>query len=131
MRRLRVREAHLPNSIHSGSNRTWPVPDLQPGPKHIPTTLSELVGGVRSTWQEGWVKPTCPEHRPLPSASPQGTAQQLQSLGAEKEAAQKECEAFLSARPAGPAALHLPVALNNVKNKYSDVQVLCNLYGET
>ncbi|XP_028376591.1 envoplakin [Phyllostomus discolor] len=62
--------------------------------------------------------------------SHKGTAQQLQRLGAEKEAAQKECEAFLSARPVGPAALHLPVALNNVKNKYSDVQVLCNLYGE-
>ncbi|KAM5308293.1 envoplakin [Glossophaga mutica] len=62
--------------------------------------------------------------------SHKGAAQQLQSLGAEKEAAQKECEAFLSARPMGPAALHLPVALNNVKNKYSDVQVLCNLYGE-
>ncbi|ELK35761.1 Envoplakin [Myotis davidii] len=60
----------------------------------------------------------------------QGTAQQLQSLGAEKEAAQRECEAFLSARPVGPAALHLPVALNNVKNKYSDVQALCTLYGE-
>lgn len=62
--------------------------------------------------------------------SHKGTAQQLQSLGAEKEAAQQECEALLSARPAGPAALHLPVALNNVKNKYSDVQVLCSLYGE-
>ncbi|EPQ18959.1 Envoplakin [Myotis brandtii] len=65
--------------------------------------------------------------RPRP---PQGTAQQLLSLGAEEEAAQRECEAFLSARPMGPAALHLPVALNNVKNKYSDVQALCNLYGE-
>ncbi|XP_019499892.1 PREDICTED: envoplakin isoform X2 [Hipposideros armiger] len=62
--------------------------------------------------------------------SHKGTAQQLQSLGAEKEAAQQECEAFLSERPVGPAALHLPVALNNVKNKYSDVQALCNLYGE-
>ncbi|XP_014387230.1 PREDICTED: envoplakin [Myotis brandtii] len=62
--------------------------------------------------------------------SHQGTAQQLLSLGAEEEAAQRECEAFLSARPMGPAALHLPVALNNVKNKYSDVQALCNLYGE-
>ncbi|XP_027626614.1 envoplakin [Tupaia chinensis] len=33
-------------------------------------------------------------------------------------------------RPVGPAALQLPVALNSVKNKYSDVQVLCSLYGE-
>ncbi|XP_004374195.1 envoplakin isoform X2 [Trichechus manatus latirostris] len=60
--------------------------------------------------------------------SHEDTAQHLQSLGAEKEVAQQECEAFLSARPVGPTALQLPVALNNVKNKYSDVQVLCNLY---
>lgn len=58
------------------------------------------------------------------------TAQRLQSLGAEKEAAQQECEALLSAQPVGPAALQLPVVLNNVKNKYSDVQALCTLYGE-
>ncbi|XP_058140739.1 envoplakin [Dasypus novemcinctus] len=63
-------------------------------------------------------------------SSHEGTAQRLQSLGAEKAAAQQECEAFLSAQPAGPAALQLPVALNNVKNKYSDVQVLCSLYAE-
>ncbi|XP_008047042.1 envoplakin isoform X2 [Carlito syrichta] len=62
--------------------------------------------------------------------SQEGMAQCLQSLGAEKETAQQECEAFLSARPTGPAALQLPVALNNVKNKFSDVQVLCHLYGE-
>ncbi|XP_006869625.1 PREDICTED: envoplakin [Chrysochloris asiatica] len=54
--------------------------------------------------------------------------QRLQSLGAEKEVAQRECEAFLSARPVGPVALQLPVVLNNVKNKYSDLQVLCSLY---
>ncbi|XP_016786406.3 envoplakin isoform X1 [Pan troglodytes] len=62
--------------------------------------------------------------------SHEGTAQRLQSLGTEKETAQKECEAFLSTRPVGPAALQLPVALNSVKNKFSDVQVLCSLYGE-
>ncbi|XP_061031343.1 envoplakin [Eubalaena glacialis] len=62
--------------------------------------------------------------------SHKGMAQRLQSLGAEKAAAQQECEAFLSGQPAGPAALHLPMALSNVKNKYSDVQVLCRLYGE-
>uniref|UniRef100_A0A8C2R5Q6 Envoplakin n=1 Tax=Capra hircus TaxID=9925 RepID=A0A8C2R5Q6_CAPHI len=60
----------------------------------------------------------------------QGTAQRLQSLGAEKEAAQQKCEAFLSGKPSGPTALHLPVVLNSVKNKYRDVQVLCSLYGE-
>ncbi|XP_037666342.1 envoplakin isoform X1 [Choloepus didactylus] len=62
--------------------------------------------------------------------SHEGTAQRLQSLGAEKEAAQRECEAFLSVQPTGAAALQLPVTLNNVKNKYSEVQLLCNLYAE-
>ncbi|XP_012309096.3 envoplakin [Aotus nancymaae] len=62
--------------------------------------------------------------------SHEGITQRLQSLGAEKETAQKECEAFLSTRPVGPAALQLPVALNSVKNRFSDVQVLCSLYGE-
>uniref|UniRef100_A0A8C6G1W4 Envoplakin n=1 Tax=Moschus moschiferus TaxID=68415 RepID=A0A8C6G1W4_MOSMO len=60
----------------------------------------------------------------------QGTAQQLQSLGAEKEEAQQKCEAFLSGQPSGAAALHLPVVLNSVKNKFRDVKVLCGLYGE-
>nr|XP_017530034.2 envoplakin isoform X3 [Manis javanica] len=58
------------------------------------------------------------------------TVQRLQSLGAEKAAAQQECEESLSAQPVGPDALHLPVALNNVKNKYRDMQILCNLCGE-
>ncbi|CAH6776446.1 envoplakin [Phodopus roborovskii] len=62
--------------------------------------------------------------------SHEGTAQHLQSLGAEKEAAQQECEAFLAKKPVGPAALQLPVVLNSVKNKYSDVQSLCHLYGQ-
>ncbi|XP_075415571.1 envoplakin isoform X2 [Tenrec ecaudatus] len=56
--------------------------------------------------------------------------QRLQSLGAEKKATQQECEVFLSTGPVGPTALQLPVALNNVKNKYSDVQALSNLYGD-
>uniref|UniRef100_A0A8C9PUN5 Envoplakin n=1 Tax=Spermophilus dauricus TaxID=99837 RepID=A0A8C9PUN5_SPEDA len=59
-----------------------------------------------------------------------GEQPRLQCLGAEKEAAQQECEALLSAQPVGSAALQLPVVLNNVKNKYRDVQVLCTLYGE-
>ncbi|XP_004860787.1 envoplakin isoform X1 [Heterocephalus glaber] len=62
--------------------------------------------------------------------SHEGTAQRLQSLGADKKAAQQECESFLSAQPVGPAALQLPMVLNNVKNKYSDVQILCSFYGE-
>nr|CAC38864.2 envoplakin [Mus musculus] len=60
----------------------------------------------------------------------EGTAQRLQSLGAEKEAAQQECEAFLSTKPTGSAAVQLPVVFHSVKNRYNDVQSLCHLYGE-
>ncbi|GAB1297087.1 Envoplakin [Apodemus speciosus] len=60
----------------------------------------------------------------------EGTARRLQSLGAEKEAAQQECEAFLSTKPTGSVALQLPVVLNGVKNKYNDVHSLCHLYGD-
>lgn len=73
--------------------------------------------------------PDCVLSLPAPLLT-QGTAQRLQSLGAEKEGAQQECEAFLSTKPTGSAALQLPVVLNSVKNKYSDVQSLCHLYGE-
>nr|XP_028572776.1 envoplakin isoform X1 [Podarcis muralis] len=60
----------------------------------------------------------------------EGTARRLQVIGAEKEAAQKECEAYLSKKPAGTSASQLPVTLNNIKNKYNDVKVLSRLYEE-
>ncbi|XP_062072198.1 envoplakin isoform X2 [Lepus europaeus] len=81
----------------------------------------------------GWARAPLSRTAPLEDLegrihSHKGTAQRLQGLGAEKEAAQLECEELLRAQPVGPAALQLPVALNSVKNKYSDVQVLCHLY---
>lgn len=67
---------------------------------------------------------------PTAPTPPQELAQGLRSLGTEKEAAQRECQDFLSERPVGSAALHLPVVLNSVKNKYSDTMALCDLYGD-
>ncbi|XP_061472236.1 envoplakin isoform X1 [Rhineura floridana] len=60
----------------------------------------------------------------------EGTTRRLQVIGAEKEAAQKECEAYLSKKPAGTSASQLPVALNNIKNKYNDAKVLSRLYDD-
>uniref|UniRef100_A0A8C0DP91 Envoplakin n=1 Tax=Balaenoptera musculus TaxID=9771 RepID=A0A8C0DP91_BALMU len=98
------------------------------------TRLEEDLGQIEKqvlTWIRAPLSRTTPlEDLEGRIQSHKGMAQRLQSLGAEKAAAQQECEAFLSGQPAGPATLHLPVALSNVKNKYSDVQVLCRLYGE-
>lgn len=61
----------LPKIIHMGSSRARTVPRALAWAlrAHTHHTL-RLVGGVRSNWQEGWVKPTCPEHRSLPPAHP-------------------------------------------------------------
>ncbi|XP_062830054.1 envoplakin [Anolis carolinensis] len=60
----------------------------------------------------------------------EATTRRLKGIGAEKEAAQKECETYLSKKTAGTTASQLPVMLNNIKNKYSDVKVLSRLYEE-
>lgn len=128
----------------SATEPSRPGPQAPTGPatadpqaQKLLTQMTRLDGDLRRIEQQVLARARAPLSPAAPledlegrMRSHQGTAQQLQSLGAEKEAAQRECEAFLSARPVGPAALHLPVALNNVKNKYSDVQALCSLYGE-
>ncbi|XP_066469470.1 envoplakin [Tiliqua scincoides] len=60
----------------------------------------------------------------------EGTRRRLQAIEAEKESARKECEAYLSKKPAGTSASQLPVTLNNIKNKCNDVTVLARLYDE-
>uniref|UniRef100_A0A8D0EFZ1 Envoplakin n=1 Tax=Salvator merianae TaxID=96440 RepID=A0A8D0EFZ1_SALMN len=58
------------------------------------------------------------------------TTRRLQGIGTEKEAVQKECEAYLSQKPTSTSASQLPVTLNNIKNKYNDVKVLSRLCDE-
>ncbi|XP_045670045.1 envoplakin isoform X1 [Ursus americanus] len=101
------------------------------------TQMTRLDGDLKQIERQllAWARAPLSRANPLGDLegriqSHKGTAQRLQGLGAEKEAAQRECEVFLSSRLVGPATLHLPVALNSVKNKYSDVQLLCSLYGE-
>uniref|UniRef100_A0A8C4YBY3 Envoplakin n=1 Tax=Gopherus evgoodei TaxID=1825980 RepID=A0A8C4YBY3_9SAUR len=60
----------------------------------------------------------------------EGTTKKLQGIGADKDALQKECEAFLSKKSTSTTASQLPVTLNNVKNKYNDVKMLSSLYDE-
>uniref|UniRef100_A0A8B9DDH5 EVPL protein n=1 Tax=Anser cygnoides TaxID=8845 RepID=A0A8B9DDH5_ANSCY len=58
-----------------------------------------------------------------------GTAK-LETLGAAKDALQKECESFLSKKPTSTSASQLPVTLNALRSKYSDVNMLSSLYNE-
>ncbi|XP_072637732.1 envoplakin isoform X1 [Canis lupus baileyi] len=108
-----------------------------PQAQKLLTQMTQLDGDLKQIERQvlAWARTPLSRTTPLEDLegriqSHKETAQRLQGLGAEKETAQQECEALLSARPGGPAALQLPVALNSVKNKYSDVQILCNLYGE-
>ncbi|XP_004630175.1 envoplakin [Octodon degus] len=108
-----------------------------PQAQRLLTQMTQMNGDLRQIERQvlAWVRTPLNRKALLDDLegrihSLEGTAQRLQSLGAEKEKAQQECEAFLSTQPVGPAALQLPVALTNVKNKYSDTQVLCSLYGE-
>ncbi|XP_040606011.1 envoplakin isoform X2 [Mesocricetus auratus] len=108
-----------------------------PQAQKLLTRMTQLDGDLGTIEKQVLTWARTPLNRSAPLAdledrirSHEATAQHLQSLGAEKEAAQQECEAFLSTKPVGPAALQLPVVLNNVKNKGNDVRTLCCLYGE-
>ncbi|KFW09077.1 Envoplakin, partial [Eurypyga helias] len=58
------------------------------------------------------------------------TTQKLENLEAAKDALQKECETYLSKKPISTSASQLPVTLNALRNKYSDVSMLSSLYNE-
>uniref|UniRef100_U3I034 Uncharacterized protein n=1 Tax=Anas platyrhynchos platyrhynchos TaxID=8840 RepID=U3I034_ANAPP len=58
------------------------------------------------------------------------TTKKLETLGAAKDALQKECETFLSKKPTSTSASQLPVTLNALRSKYSDVKMLSSLYNE-
>uniref|UniRef100_A0A8B9CMS6 Envoplakin n=1 Tax=Anser brachyrhynchus TaxID=132585 RepID=A0A8B9CMS6_9AVES len=60
----------------------------------------------------------------------QETTKKLETLGAAKDALQKECESFLSKKPTSTSASQLPVTLNALRSKYSDVNMLSSLYNE-
>uniref|UniRef100_A0A8C3CVK0 Envoplakin n=1 Tax=Cairina moschata TaxID=8855 RepID=A0A8C3CVK0_CAIMO len=60
----------------------------------------------------------------------QETTKKLETLGAAKDALQKECETFLSKKPTSTSASQLPVTLNALRSKYSDVNMLSSLYNE-
>lgn len=110
---------------------------VDPQAQKLLTRMTQLDTDLGETERQvlAWARAPLSRTAPLEDLegrihSHEGTAQRLQGLGAEKEAAQLQCEELLRAQPVGPAALQLPVALNSVKNKYSDVQVLCHLYGD-
>nr|XP_012634312.1 envoplakin [Microcebus murinus] len=130
-------KASATEAIRPGQQAPAGSASVDPQAQKLLTQMTQLDGDLRQIERQvlAWARTPLSRTSPLEDLegrihSHKGTAQRLQGLGAEKEAAQQQCEAFLSARPVGPAALQLPVALNSVKNKHSDVQVLCSLYGE-
>ncbi|XP_062936776.1 envoplakin [Cynocephalus volans] len=139
--KLAMVQSHLKSSTVEPSQPGQQAPagsaPVDPQAQKLLTQMTRLDGDLGQIERQvlAWARAPLSRSTPLEDLegrirSHKSTAQRLQSLGAEKEAAQQECEAFLSAQPVGPTAMQLPVALNNVKNKYSDVQVLCSLYGE-
>ncbi|XP_040845354.1 envoplakin [Ochotona curzoniae] len=112
------------------------APD-DPQAKKLLTQMTQLDTDLGQIEKQVLAWTRAPLSRPAPLEdledrirSHEDTAQRLQTLAAEKEAAQHECEEFLLTQPVGPTALQLPAALNSVKNKCSDVQGLSHLYGE-
>lgn len=139
--RLDTVQSHLAASatqpLQTGQQAPTGSAPADPKAQKLLTQMTRLDGDLKQIEKQvlAWARAPLSRETPLQDLegriqSHKDTAQRLQGLGAEKEAAQQECEAFLSAQPMGPSALNLPVALNSVKNKYNDVQVLCNLYGE-
>uniref|UniRef100_A0A8C2V336 Envoplakin n=1 Tax=Chinchilla lanigera TaxID=34839 RepID=A0A8C2V336_CHILA len=131
LRASRVEPSHPEQQAPAG------LAPANPQAQKLLTQMTQLDGDLGQIERQvlAWVRTPLNRTAPLDDLegrihSHEGTAQRLQSLGAEKEKVQQDCEALLSAQPVGPAALQLPVVLNNVKNKYSDAQVLCGLYRE-
>ncbi|PIO24598.1 hypothetical protein AB205_0043830, partial [Aquarana catesbeiana] len=117
--------------------RTSSVPSEDPQATQILNKLNKIHGDLQDTEQEILTRVRAPVNRSSPSQDltrrlkdQEGTAQRIQSIAAEKEAAKRECENFLAKKPTGSTAAQLPTTLTNVNNKYNDVKVLSTLYGE-
>ncbi|XP_075438913.1 LOW QUALITY PROTEIN: envoplakin, partial [Ascaphus truei] len=112
-----------------------PSEDAQ-GPQLL-NRLNKVYGDLQETEQEMLARVRSPVSRTSPCEDltgrikeQEGAARRLQSIAAEKDAAQQECENFLIMMPSGPAAAQLPGTLTSVGNKYRDVKALTSLYGE-
>uniref|UniRef100_K7G376 Envoplakin n=1 Tax=Pelodiscus sinensis TaxID=13735 RepID=K7G376_PELSI len=99
--------------------------------------LSKIGGGLVQVEKEIFSRVRSPVSHSAPTddlrkriKDQEETTKRLQGIEADKEAVQKECEAFLSKKSASTTASQLPVTLNNVKNKCHDVKMLSSLYDE-
>ncbi|XP_075702582.1 envoplakin [Rhinoderma darwinii] len=117
--------------------RTSSVPSEEPQGTQILNKLNNIYGNLQDTEQEVLTRLHSPVNRASPSQDltsrlkeQEGTAQRLQMIASERDAAKRECENFLSKKPSGATATQLPTTLANVNNKYNDVKALSSLYGE-
>uniref|UniRef100_A0A8C8SS88 Envoplakin n=1 Tax=Pelusios castaneus TaxID=367368 RepID=A0A8C8SS88_9SAUR len=109
----------------------------EPQAEQLFTKLNKIDGDLVQVEKELFSRVRSPVSHSAPTEDlhkrikdQEGTTKKLQSIGADKEAVQKECEAFLAKKSTGPSTSQLPVALNNVKNKYNDIKMLSSLYDE-
>ncbi|XP_044152746.1 LOW QUALITY PROTEIN: envoplakin [Bufo gargarizans] len=117
--------------------RTSSVPTDDTQGTQILNKLNKIYGDLQDTEQEVLTRVRTPVNRASPGQdltgrlkAQEGTAQQLQSIASETDAAKRECENFLAKKPSGPTATQLPTTLANVNSKYHDVKALSSLYGE-
>uniref|UniRef100_A0A669PVG6 SH3 domain-containing protein n=1 Tax=Phasianus colchicus TaxID=9054 RepID=A0A669PVG6_PHACC len=96
--------------------------------KDLVQVEKEVLNRVRSP--VSYTDPTDDLARRIKQQQVGETTKKLESLGAAKDALQKECETYLSKKPTSTSASQLPVTLNALRNKYSDVSMLSSLYNE-
>uniref|UniRef100_A0A803Y9U2 SH3 domain-containing protein n=1 Tax=Meleagris gallopavo TaxID=9103 RepID=A0A803Y9U2_MELGA len=96
--------------------------------KDLVQVEKEVLNRVRSP--VSYTDPTDDLARRIKQQQVGETTKKLESLGAAKDALQKECETYLSKKPTSTSASQLPVTLNALRSKYSDVSMLSSLYNE-
>ncbi|XP_069510819.1 envoplakin [Ambystoma mexicanum] len=134
------RETTKPNQLAPMGNATAGVvngglPDSQGA--QLLNKLKDINGELEEAEQEILSHVRAPVNRSAPSEEltkrlkeQEGVGRRLQVIGSEKDAAQRECESYLSKKPSGPEALQIPTTMTNVKNKYNEVKSLSSLYDE-
>ncbi|XP_067913967.1 envoplakin a isoform X2 [Heterodontus francisci] len=129
-----------PNQFNQTSLFAAPVTSFgsgkdDPQSKDLLSKLDKINGDLGETEKQMITQMRLPINQSAPTKDitnrlkeQESVNKRLQKIGAEKDSVQRECESFLSKKPAGPSVSQLPTKLNNVKNKYNDITSLANQY---
>ncbi|XP_068119174.1 envoplakin [Hyperolius riggenbachi] len=125
------------SSVPTPPVRTSSVQSEDPQGSQILNKLNRIHGDLEDTEKQILARVRSPVSRSSPNQDltkrlkeQEGTAQRLQGIGSDANAAKRECENYLASKPTGPTATTLPTTLSNVNNKYNDVKNLSSLYEE-